>query len=301
MDFRTKGFFPYSCMGIIKALFAAGVGALAFVIAESIREYRNFRVTHYDLKTPFMEPGSTEKKIVFLSDLHNRVYGDDNQGLLESIRKEQPDLILVGGDMLISKMSFSDMPAREFVSCLPEIAPVYYALGNHEQRRKEKRYHESYFEYRKFLEEAGVYFLENDSAYFEFGNMRVRLTGIELPISTYEKFKKVPVSTEDIEKLVGPSDRNCFQVLLAHNPGYFKVYREWGANLVLSGHFHGGIMRIPGWRGVITPQAFLFPKYSGEMTTEGDSTIVVSKGLGTHTIHFRVFNHPEVVVLHLHR
>ena len=78
-----------------------------------------------------------------------------------------------------------------------------------------------------------------------------------------------------------------------------NAYKAWGADLILSGHLHGGIVRIPGLGGVISPQAFLFPRYSGELTLEGDQTVIVSRGLGTHTIHLRLFNTPELVSISL--
>ena len=80
---------------------------------------------------------------------------------------------------------------------------------------------------------------------------------------------------------------------------YFDAYKKWGADLVLSGHLHGGIIRLPGIGGLITPQAIPFPKYSGEMTTEGEQTIIVSRGLGTHTINLRFLNEAEMIVIHL--
>jgi predicted MPP superfamily phosphohydrolase len=78
-----------------------------------------------------------------------------------------------------------------------------------------------------------------------------------------------------------------------------KNYVEWGADLVLSGHLHGGIVRIPGLVGAISPSFEIFPKYSGDLYYEEDTAIVVSKGLGTHTINIRLFNSAEVVVIHL--
>ena len=90
-----------------------------------------------------------------------------------------------------------------------------------------------------------------------------------------------------------------YEILLAHNPVYFDAYKKWGADLVLSGHLHGGIIRLPGIGGLITPQAIPFPKYSGEMTTEGEQTIIVSRGLGTHTINLRFLNEAEMIVIHL--
>ena len=80
-------------------------------------------------------------------------------------------------------------------------------------------------------------------------------------------------------------------------PAYMDAYKKWGADLILSGHLHGGLVRCPGIGAVVTPQGFLFPKYSGEMRREGEQTIVVSRGLGSHTINIRLFNMPEVIAI----
>ena len=118
-------------------------------------------------------------------------------------------------------------------------------------------------------------------------------------MSTYEKFKKHTVTPQDVRQCLGKADKGEYQILLAHNPAFFPAYKEWGADLTVSGHLHGGIIRIPGLGGVITPQFVLFPKYSGEMTVEGNQAIAVSRGLGTHTINLRFLNYAEVVVIDL--
>ncbi len=278
----------------------AGAAVIGLICAESIREQWNFKVTNYKIHTPKMRQDAEPKKIIFLSDLHNHEYGKKNIRLLRTIAKEQPDLILVGGDMLVGKQHQLPKPALDFVMQLPKIAPVYYANGNHEQRMKEntEKYGHVFSLYRKKLKDAGVHFLENASAVEELDGLHVRMTGVELPPETYDKFRRCHLAKEDIERQVGAAE-NCYQILLAHNPTYYDAYREWGADLILSGHLHGGIVRIPRWRGVITPQAFLFPKYSGEMTEEEGQAMVVSRGLGTHTINFRLFNVPELVVLEI--
>ena len=102
-----------------------------------------------------------------------------------------------------------------------------------------------------------------------------------------------------IEERIGKADFSKYQILLAHNPIYTDTYLDWGADLVLSGHLHGGIVRLPGLGGMITPQFRLFPKYSGELTVKDQQSVVVSKGLGTHTIKIRFLNPAEIVVLHL--
>ena len=190
--------------------------------------------------------------------------------------------------------------ALEFVSKLPAIAPVYYACGNHEQRMKRKPevYGEVYQEYQKQLEECGVHFLENSSVLLKEDDCRIRISALELPLATYTKFKKYRVTEQDVTACI-EKEAADYEILLAHNPVYFDAYKKWGADLVLSGHLHGGIIRLPGIGGLITPQAIPFPKYSGEMTTEGEQTIIVSRGLGTHTINLRFLNEAEMIVIHL--
>lgn len=282
----------------MRKVFAAFIMLILAVFMESCRENRIFKVKKY--KLPALDSKQTEqgRKILFLSDLHNHIYGNDNDILFDAVQKENPDLILIGGDMLIGKHSVELDAASRFCKKLPEIAPVYYALGNHEQRMK--RYPERYgtviYDYMNELENSGIHFLKNDSVDIKLGSLFLRITGLDLPIDSYERSHQKQISKDYIERLVGAADKEVYQILLAHNPSHFKSYKEWGADLVLSGHLHGGVARIPGWRGVITPHFVLFPKYSGEMSIEEGHTIIVSKGLGTHTIKFRILNYPEIVV-----
>lgn len=269
------------------------------VLGEMYREQHRFCVTHYEVHAArFPE---LDGKIVFLSDLHNHVYGRKNEELLEAVKAEQPDLILIGGDMLVGKEEVRYQEALDLVRQLPKLCPVYYASGNHEQRIKENpgRYSLDYEDYRKELQACGVHFLENESCEIPFGKTKIRISGLELPLRVNKKFQKAHVTKEEITtclKKKCTADR--YQILLAHNPSYMEAYKDWGADLILSGHLHGGCVRLPVLGGVITPQGFLFPKYSGEMTVEGQQTMIVSKGLGTHTFNVRLWNPAEVVSIH---
>lgn len=275
---------------------------------EIYRELHHFRVTHYTIESQKFKGFSRDLNLIFLSDLHNRVYGEKNEPLLQAIRNEKPDLILIGGDMLVGKEDASYDIALDFTSQLLEIAPVLYATGNHEQRMREKPeiYQAAYADYRQQLKDRGVLFLENGSCRIEAGTVLLEISGVELPSASYKKLKKLPIQASDIAEYlhkdsVSVTEDSVYRILLAHNPAYMNAYKGWGADLILSGHLHGGVMRLPGIGGVITPQAFLFPKYSGEMTKEGEQTIIVSRGLGTHTINIRLFNQPEVVSICLKR
>lgn len=266
------------------------------VLLEMKRELSCFRTVYYDIS---MTGLGRDRKLVFLSDLHNHVYGEDNQKLVAAIKKECPDVILIGGDMLVGKEEEGFDDALAFVKQLPEICPVYYANGNHEQRMKEipENYQASYEEYKAELVEAGIRFLENESTSLMWDNKRIRITGLEIPLRCYTHFHKETLEVEEVIERIGDRERESYEILLAHNPSYTNVYLERGANLILSGHLHGGIVRIPGIAGAISPSFEIFPKYSGDHYKNKDTDIVVSKGLGTHTFNIRLFNPAEVVVL----
>lgn len=279
------------------------IGILSFIcVVEWIREITTFRVTHYDVKSAKLDGLSRECRIVFLSDLHNNCYGKENEKLLESVSEQEPDLILIGGDMLIGKMDVSSDVAERFVSRLTKIAPVYYANGNHEQRMKiaPEKFGNRYQAYKEKIANSGVVFLENAHTDRMVEACSIRITGLEIPQEGYRKFRKTEVTLRQIEDCVGQADSETYQILLAHNPIYAETYLKWGADLVLSGHLHGGVVRVPFLGGIVTPQFRLFPEYSGEMSRVGEQTVIVSKGLGTHTIKVRFLNPAEMIVLHLH-
>lgn len=282
------------------------VGICVFIcaafIAEICRELNTFRLKHYSIiSSDWKNPDGNEEKIIFLSDLHNKEYGKKNKKLIEAIRNEQPDLILIGGDIPVGRPGKTLERALEFVRSMCEICPVYYANGNHEQRMKEdpKKYGNAYVKYRRALKKAGVHMLENESIIPGGKARNICISGLELPMYTYERFKKNKVSVHMIQKKLGKTKKDCYHILLAHNPVYADVYKAWGADLILCGHQHGGLICLPGGKAVFTPQFELFPRYNGEMTVDGDSIVVVSRGLGTHTINVRLFNPAEVIVLHM--
>lgn len=278
------------------------IGVIIFIcIVEWIREIVTFKVTHYDIISDKLNELQNERKIVFLSDLHNNCYGKDNEKLLTAVQEQNPDLILIGGDMLVGKADVSSKVAEEFVSKLTEICPVYYANGNHEQRMKvySEAYGTVFDEYKSKLEKSGVHFLENACVDLCWDNCRIHIFGLEIPVKNYKKFRKQTLPVGIVEEQIGKPENSNYNILLAHNPTYTDTYLEWGADLVLSGHFHGGVVRIPELGGVITPQWHMFPKYSGELTETYGKHVVVSKGLGTHTLKIRFLNPAEVVVLHL--
>ena len=273
---------------------------IVYCLIEMIRELRDFRVTKYRICSQKLNGIKKEKKIIFLSDLHNRMYGEENERLLESIRNQHPDLILIGGDMLVRKDgNFYDKTVH-FLAKLPGICPVYCANGNHEQKLKElpDKYEQSYEEYKKALTASGIHMLENASETVKLDEVPVKLSGLEIPLGAYARFGKKELSLKEITDRIGEHGDD-YQILLAHHPGYMKEYLAYGADLILGGHYHGCVVQLPGIGGVISTNFTLFPKYSGGIYPEGEQIAVVSRGLGTHSVPLRLWNWPELIVLEL--
>ena len=273
---------------------------IVYCLIEMIRELRDFRVTKYRICSQKLNGIKREKKIIFLSDLHNRMYGEENERLLESIRNQHPDLMLIGGDMLVRKDGNSYDKTVHFLAKLPGICPVYCANGNHEQKLKElpDKYEQSYEEYKKALTASGIHMLENASETVKLDEVPVKLSGLEIPLGAYARFGKKELSLKEITDRIGEHGDD-YQILLAHHPGYMKEYLAYGADLILGGHYHGCVVQLPGIGGVISTNFTLFPKYSGGIYPEGEQIAVVSRGLGTHSVPLRLWNWPELIVLEL--
>ena len=238
-------------------------------------------------------------RIVLLSDLHNKSFGKGNGRLLDRIDALAPDEILAAGDMLTATAGHDYGPALTLMENLARRNPVHYGMGNHEYRLRlyPDQYPGMYEGYLQGLKKAGIEPLINQRTYLQAWNVDV--CGVEIDRRYYRHFKKTPMGKEYLEMLLGEAREDAFQVLIAHNPAYFADYADWGADLVVSGHVHGGIMRLPVLGGVLSPSLTLFPKYDGGRFEKDKSTMILSRGLGSHTLPLRIFNPGELVVINL--
>jgi hypothetical protein len=217
---------------------------------------------------------------------------------LDAIDRLNPDLILCAGDMLLGEEHASwDHTITLFRGLSKRRVPVIAANGNHESRMRQcrDRYGEQYDRYTEELRKLGIHVLEDTCMELSLESMLLRIYGYELPLDYYRKWNRLSYDTTDLEQKFGKPSEEAFHLLLAHNPVYFRTYASWGADLTLSGHLHGGIIRIPGIGGLITPQAKLFPKYDRGLFTEFGKTLIVSGGLGEHTVPIRIFNPPQLI------
>lgn len=276
-------------------LFAVA-GILALVLLwVTLYDSNRFVIRKYAVKD---ERIKKQCRAVVLSDLHNKRYGRDNTLLLESIRAQQPDFIFIAGDMITAKPGASMEPALKLLGELAKEYRIFYANGNHEHRMGlyPKAYGDMGERYLSALREIGIEPMVNGHSLLpEYG---IAVYGAQIHERFYKHFGPADMETEYLCRTLGQAPEDAYTVLLAHNPDYFPQYAAWGADLVLSGHVHGGVARVPFWgRGVIAPSLRLFPKYDGGIFHEERAVMVLSRGLGTHTIPLRVFNPAELWVV----
>lgn len=279
------------------ALAAGAVGLLL----RSEYEKKHFVTDQYEIESPKLPDGAAFR-CVFLSDLHDNVYGTDNEPLVAAIRAFKPDAVLIGGDMMVCKGKGDLTVTVSLLEKLTSFVPVYYANGNHEERMNRERdvYGDLYERFRMELKRLGVHYLSDRS---EEINPWIRVTGCNLREKYYKHHFTVPeLPMEELSERVGTvaeepgrTGSEKYEILLFHSPLFFETCRKWGADLTLCGHFHGGTIRIPGLGGVMTPQyQFFLPWCAGRFDADG-KTMIVSRGLGTHSINVRLNDRPELV------
>lgn len=258
---------------------------------------KKFITVNYTVHNSKMKP-SSHARFTMLTDLHGLVFGEDNSELLKSIEESRPDAVLVTGDMIVRSDENTMGPAEKLLLQIVNHFPVYYSLGNHESKIAEcENSSRQYLEYEKRLQEAGVRFLHNESEILDIRGNRFTFHGLELPMEYYKKPKSPRLEKEIVDNLIGRPEGNGIHVLLAHNPKYGHTYLRWGADLILSGHYHGGVVRLGKHTGLTSPQFLLFPPFCVGDFYKDNKCMVVSAGLGEHTIPVRIHNPRELLVI----
>lgn len=242
-------------------------------------------------------------RMVILADLHNYSFGRENEVLKKQIDSIRPDIILVAGDMLVRKAPKKYDTAYNLLKALTRKYPVYYGMGNHEQSLagEKEEYAALYKEYESRLKKDGIIFLDNESVILRKKQDMLKISGLSIEKPYYGKNKIPKMPLDYAQNLLGECDRQYYNILIAHNPMYFKNYVAYGSDLIFSGHVHGGIIRLPFLGGVLSPQYRFFPKYDAGRFSEKGSTMLISRGLGLHTLKFRIGNRPELMVVTLKR
>lgn len=254
--------------------------------------------THTDVALSGLPARFDGFKIVHLSDLHGHEYGEDSGNLLAMVAKEKPDLIVITGDLIDQEGQLAMIPA--LAKGLAAIAPSYYVTGNHEWKLGTG----TVKELKGLLAQCGVTVLSNQYELLERNGARVVLAGVDDPNGYADQ-----MTPKELRAQIENEAPGLFTLLLAHRNEHFKKYAEAGYDFVMSGHGHGGIVRLPFAGGLVGSGWKFFPEWTSGLYTLGDSTLFVSRGLGNNTENlyngmvpikgFRIFNRPELAVVTL--
>lgn len=255
-------------------------------------------VTEYELSFENLPKAFSGKRILQLSDLHTKTYGENYDELINLCKSTKPDYIFFTGDLFSRKETVLENKAV-LMKRLREIAPVYYIFGNHEIDIMEKT--ESFV---NEIKPYGIHVLRNQKTRVYIGEEYINIYGADFDrrfyVNAEGNYSNLPDITADVvEQLLGKPDEREFNLLLSHNPFPFESYVKWGADLIFSGHCHGGVVRLPMIGGLLSPERKFFPRYSKgvykAVENGRQSQMVVSAGLGK----FRLNNPSEIVAVTL--
>lgn len=257
--------------------------AIALLTADS-----NLRltVTEYTLSAANLPASFDGYRIVQLSDLHGKEFGDNNRRLVETVKQLQPDLIALTGDYIECE---EDLPVTTALTAqLTAIAPVYFSSGNHDWASG------AVGQLRQTITDCGATYLSNTCLELERGGDSIILAGVEDPNSRAD----MPHPDEVLEKVFAKYP-DKFIALLAHRNDFPMLYPDLPCDVIFTGHGHGGVVRLPIVGGILGTDLTLFPKYDAGLFTSGRYTMVVSRGLGDAPYIPRFLNNPEIVVVTL--
>lgn len=277
-----------------KRLTVLGIAAVVLILLIAWITWGNtaLEVSEFVVSSEKLPESFSGYRIAQISDLHNAQFGEENSQLLELLESTDPDCIVLTGDLVDSRRTDVEV-AVSFGEQAVKIAPVYYVNGNHESRIEE------YEDLKAGLEKAGVTVLENQVVPLERSDQQIYLTGVNDPSFQTDFLFDEPEQVLRWELDQVTPEKDEYWILLSHRPEYFDLYREYGVDLVFTGHAHGGQFRLPFVGGIAAPGQGLFPKYDDGLYTEAGTSMLVSRGLGNSLFPFRVNNRPEIVVAEL--
>ena len=236
-------------------------------------------------------------RLIFMSDLHFHDAGDRKHAgeIIRIVKNSDPDIIIFGGDLIRALPDDDYGLFSPFFRILTEICPVYAVNGNYESNVKKQilRYGTAYQKYTRILGKFGVVEL-NDRTVSVSGFEDISISGYEVPLKYYKKFKKPDFDKNVFSDTMGRCDKKRFNILAAHNPVFGDYYFGWGADLILSGHNHGGLIRL-GNRSLLSPYGYFLPKYGYGMYKSGEQTMIITAGAGESKVPVRINDPREIV------
>ena len=278
----------------IRKLFLLCLGLIsAALIILTIWDNTALMVNEFSISSDRLPASFSGFRIAQVSDLHNAKFGKDNVRLLQMLSECQPDMIAITGDLIDANHTDIET-ALAFANEAVKIAPAYYVSGNHEARCSE------YDALKTGLESAGVIVLADETVYLERDGETIAIFGLADPDFSIKGDLSGEVPAMVSTKLNGLlKQETAYSVLLSHRPELFETYAACDVDLVLSGHAHGGQFRLPLVGGLIAPNQGLLPKYDAGLFTDGNTNMIVSRGIGNSIIPIRFNNRPEIVLIEL--
>lgn len=249
----------------------------------------SLQTTETALVSPALPPAFDGLRIVELADLHGRVFGRGSRRLLAAVRRAEPDLICIDGDLFDEHTDLAMLPP--LLRGLCAIAPVYYVTGNHEWCVPGLR------GILAQMRACGVTVLQDDWRVLRRGEDALIVAGTDDPCGPAER--KTPA--ELIADIRAEAGEAAFLLLLTHRNDQLPQWSALGVQAVLAGHCHGGVVRLPFVGGLFGTDRRLFPAWDAGLYRQGETALYVSRGLGYTNVHFRLFNRPEVAVIVLRR
>ncbi len=244
----------------------------------------HIQTTRLEIKNSNILSGFTGYKIAVIADLHNKDWGNK---LIKPLEDEAPDIIVIVGDLIDSSHTDLDI-ALDFIGNAKQIAPVYYVSGNHEA------WSNQYETLKESLLEEDIIVLDDEKLLLSHNNDEIMLLGLQ--DTDFNNRNKTSIDNK-LKELIG--DYKGYKILLSHRPEYFESYITSGIDLALTGHAHGGQVRIPFIGGLVAPNQGFLPKYTSGVYSKGSTDMVVSRGLGNSIIPIRINNTPELVIVKL--
>lgn len=263
-----------------------------FISLFCIWQNNHIVISNYNYKNKIIPDEFNGFKIVHISDLHNKLFGKNQEYILKKINSASPNIILITGD-LIDRRRYDLETSLIFIEGAMEIAPVYYVSGNHEA------WSGQYDNIRVQLIKRGVVVLDDTKVELVKGNKKIGILGLTDPAFLTSSYSDEKDTSNLEEHLKLMRDDDIFQILLSHRPDLIELYSRENIDMIFSGHAHGGQIRIPGIGGIVAPDQGFFPKYTSGFHSIKKSTMYVSRGLGNSLVPIRIFNRPELIVVTL--
>ena len=256
-------------------------------------ENTTLQTSYYEVSNKKITKDFNNYKIMQISDFHNTRNEKIINSIIDKIKEEKPNIIVLTGDIIDPEKSHTEA-SIDFIKRIKDYAPIYYVTGNHESYFEEGEFEKE----KEALIETGVIVLDNKVEVIEVNDTKINILGIDDPDMTEdESLKEKEIIKKEIDSL--EYDSSNYTILLSHRPEKIKVYVEKKMDLVFSGHAHGGQIRLPLIGGLYAPHQGLFPKYTNGKYIKEETVMIVSRGIGGSSFPFRVNNKPNLVVVTL--